>query len=187
MIELSRDVRASLTDAGIGSRFHDTTLAALGSEGEALLRWLSERGGEQIKGGQTVVFTGIGTTDLITVLARGLHLSGFGCRLMPLVRMRKVITTPSLYEEIRDDIAVLVILNAQDTRRECPLHPSSIAEVEYIVRERHAARKTTILQMAIPETSDLPTLPNLYWSDEFLDFLTAATTISKDGLRRGIA
>lgn len=187
MIDLNRDVRLSLSDAGIGTRFHETTLTSLGQEGETLRTWLADRGGEQIKAGQTLVFTGVGTTDLITVFARGLHLSGLGCRLVPLVRMRKVITTPALYEEIKQDIPVLVVLNAQDTRRECPLHPSSMAEVEYIVRERHAARKATILQMAIPESTDLSSLPNLYWSDEFLDFLSGATTLSKSALARGVA
>lgn len=187
MIELSPDVRASLTDAGIGTRYHSMTLASLGAPGDAIKAWLADRGGEQFRGGSTVVFTGVGSTDLITVLARGLHLSGLGCRVMPLVRVRRLLTSPVLYEEVMQDTQVLVILNAQDTRRECPLYPSSMAEVEYIVRERHAMRKSTILQMAIPESTELSILPNLYWSDEFLDFLGSATTLRMDALRRGAA
>lgn len=165
MTDLNEEVRASLSNAGIGKRYHDMSLSNAGPLGTGMLRWLHTNG-DTVRSGRSVVFHGEGLSEPIILLARALHVNGIGCKVTPLVRMRRVINDPQFREDI-DDIDVLVILNAQDTVRCNPLHDSVAAEVEYLIRERHDNMKATILQIAVPEDQPPAGLANAYWTSEF--------------------
>lgn len=168
--EITEEVRMSLTEAGIGPRLHDRGLASVPLYGEGLIAYLKAHGDAIRRDGWSVVFQGIGLTEAIQLFCRGLHINGIGCKITPLVRMRRVINEAEFRETVRD-IDVLVLLNAQDTRRGNPLHDAVASEVEYLIRKRRDDKKATFLQFAVDPTEAAGELPNCYWSDEFLSFL----------------
>lgn len=168
MSELNDEIRASLSEAGIGKRFHDMSIVDV-PHGPAMLGYLRTHG-RGFKTGHSVAFQGIGLTDAITMLARALHINGTGCKVLPLVRLRGIINNPELREAI-DDADVLVVMNAQDTNRGNPLHDAVSAEVEYLLRKRIDNKQSIILQFAVPEDAQVSALPNCYWSDELLSAL----------------
>ena len=165
MIELNDEVRASLLEAGIGKRFHDLSLNDV-EHGKGMLAYLTQHG-KAFRSGRSVAFHGVGATDAILMLARALHVNGIGCRVVPLVRLRQFISSPEFREAV-DDADVLVILNAQDTRRGNPLHDSVAAEVEYQIRRRVENNRAVIMQLAVPEDQSIASMDNCYWSDEML-------------------
>lgn len=164
------EIRASLTEAGIGKRFHDITLPDV-KFGAGMLDYLKQHGPAIRNAGHSIAFHGVGMTDAITMLARGLHINGVGCKIVPLVRLRPVINDAE-FREIVNEIDVLVILNAQDRNRGNPLHNSVAAEIEYIIRKRFDARRATFMQLAVDESTAIGELPDCYWSDEMLDLMT---------------
>lgn len=165
---LSNEVRMSLAEAGIGKRYHDLTLGDV-RHGAGMLEYLKTNG-KAIRAGQGVAFHGIGMTDAIIMLARGLHINGVGCKVTPLVRMRGLINNAEFREQVVD-ADVLVVLNAQDTNRGNPLHDAVAAEVEYTIRRRHENGKAVFLQLAVEEDAAIGELPNCYWTGEMLDFM----------------
>jgi hypothetical protein len=166
---LSSEVRLSLFEAGIGRRYHDLMLGDV-KHGAGMLEYLKRRG-KAIRQGQGVAFHGIGMTDAIIMLARGLHINGVGCKVVPLVRMRGLINDPEFREQVMD-ADVLVVLNAQDTNRGNPLHDSVAAEVEYTIRRRHENGKAIFLQLAIEEDTAMAEMPNCYWTGEMIEFIS---------------
>jgi hypothetical protein len=121
----------------------------------------------------------VGLTDVITLLARGLHINGVGCRITPLVRMRRVINDMDFLEAVRE-IDCLVIMNAQDRHRSNPLHPNVAAEVEYLIRQRYDSGRATFLQVAF--TGDGGEGDQSYWSDEFWDLVSGWERVNVAGL-----
>ena len=168
MTDLTPDMRASLTEAGILPRFHDVTLADFGVPGLGLLKWLQINGDKIKLAGRSILFHGVGMSDPIIMLNRALHLNGVGCKVVPLVRMAKVLKTPELKEEL-DDTHVLTILSAQDPKKGCPLYDSTMAEVEVLVRNRFDRKQSTFIHAAVPAEMDYNG-PNSYWTDEFWHF-----------------
>lgn len=166
---LSNEVRMSLAEAGIGKRYHDLTLGDV-KHGAGMLEYLKQHGKEIRRGGHSIGFHGIGLTDTIIMLARGLHINGVGCKITPLVRLRGLINNPEFREQVVD-ADVLVVLNAQDTNRGNPLHDAVAAEVEYTIRKRHENGKAVFMQLAVDEDTAVGKLPNCYWSGEMLDFM----------------
>lgn len=178
-VEINDEVRLSLSEAGIGKRYHDMTLADLGKTGDGMMEVL-RRYGPTIRAGQTsLVFEGPGTTEPITMLARGLHINRVGCRVVPLVRMRRIINDPDFREAV-NEIDCLVLLNAQDRHRGNPLHDAVAAEVEYTLRTRYDNRKATILQVAF--MGEQSTNDESYWSDEFWDMVSRFERITPEQL-----
>ena len=176
---VSPEVAASLLEAGIGKRFHDMTLPDAGKEGVGLLEWLKYHGDGIRAGTTSVVFEGTGMIELITLLARGLHINGVGCKIVPLVRMRQVIQSAEFRETI-NECDCLVILNAQDRHRSNPLHDSVAAEVEYLIRQRYDNRRSTFLHAAFVGAGT--TDDRSYWSDEFWELVSKFETVKKDAL-----
>lgn len=166
---LSRDIRASLSEAGIGKRYHDLSLSDV-KHGAGMLGCLKRHGAAIRSKGQSLAFHGLGMTDAIIMLARGLHINGVGCKVTPLVRLRGVINNSEFREQV-NEADVLVILNAQDTNRCNPLHDSVAAEIEYLIRKRHDDGRSVFMQLAVPEEQPVAGLPNCYWSGEMLDFM----------------
>lgn len=173
------EVAESLREAGIGKRYHDMALADAGKEGVGLLEWLLYHG-EGVKAGTTsVLFEGTGMTDLIMLLARGLHINGVGCKIVPLARMRQVIQSAEFRETV-NEIDCLVILNAQDRHRGNPLHDSVAAEVEYLIRQRYDNRRSTFLQAAFSGAGTSE--DRSYWSDEFWELVGKFEKVTMNAL-----
>ena len=170
MIEINDEVRQSLTDAGIGKRYHDVSLNSVPLYGDGLMKLLTSRGHEVRQGTLSIAWHGVGLTESITMFCRALHVNGVGCLLRPLVRMRPIINDAEFKEQVRD-IDVMVILNGQDTTRGNPLHDAVMSELEFVLRQRHDNRKATFIQLAVPEDHVITDLPNRYWSDEFLSLM----------------
>lgn len=170
MTDINDEVRASLLEAGIGKRYHDVSLVSVPVYGEALMRLLTTRGQEARQGTLNLAWHGVGLTESIIMFSRALHINGVGCLVRPLVRMRPIINDLEFKEQV-NEIDVLVILNAQDTVRDNPLHPSVMAELEYLLRKRFDNDKATFLQFAIPEDMIPGEVPNRYWSDEFIELV----------------
>lgn len=175
MIEINEEVRASLIEAGIGKRYHDVSLTSVPVYGDALMRLLTTRGHEARQGTLNIAWHGVGLTESIIMFSRALHINGVGCLVRPLVRMRPIINDLEFKEQV-NEIDVLVILNAQDTVRDCPLHPNVSAELEFLLRKRFDNDKATFLQFAIPEETMPGEVPNRYWSDEFTELVQSNFT-----------
>ena len=167
MTEINEEVRASLTEAGIGPRYHDRTLASLPIYGDRLMLKLREHGDAIKYGGRSIVWHGVGLTESITLFCRGLHINGVGCFIRPLVRFRPIINDPEFRATVID-IPVLVILNGADTRRGNPFHENVMHDLEYLLTRRMDAGRATLIHLAVPEDVVVANIPNCYWSDEFL-------------------
>ena len=170
MTEINDEVRASLSEAGIGKAYHDRTIASVPAYGDGLKRILTMHGAEIRQRAFNAVWHGVGLTEAITLLCRGVHINGVGCMLQPLVRMRRIIIRPDFREAV-DDADLLVIFNAQDTNRGNPLHDSVMSDLEDVLRKRLDNNKMTWLQFAVPEDVVVRDMPTCYWSDEFLDLV----------------
>lgn len=170
MIEIDEEVRASLTEAGIGPRYHDRTLASVPYYGDRLMMKLKEHGDGIRREGRSLIWHGVGLTEAIIMFCRGLHINGVGCLIRPLVRLRPIINNPDFRENITD-IPVLVIMNGADTRRGNPLHDNVMADLEYLLTKRHDAGRATFIQLSVPEDQPIGELLNCYWSDEFMSVM----------------
>lgn len=169
--DINDEVRASLTEAGIGPIYHERGLLSDARYGAGMLKYLTANGDRIRRVGHSIMFHGVGLTEIIKLFCRGLHINGVGCFIRPLVQMRGIINDPE-FREVVEEIDVLVILNAQDMNRGSPLHDSVISELEYVIQKRCEAKLATFIQMAIPETQSIDDLPNCYWSFDFLDDVT---------------
>jgi len=165
------EINRSLTAAGIMSAYHETRLSDHGKQGDGAKIWLEESKKDISSGVKSVLFKGVGTTEIITTLARAFHLNGTSVLVLPIFRLRAYYKDAELRETI-DDAGILVLLGGQDRARCNPLHHSTSAEVEYLIRSRYDKRKATFFQAPVPDDIDLPPAENSYWSDEFWHFLT---------------
>ncbi len=129
-IGLTDDVRWSLTNAGIGTVYHDKKLSEFPDLGPGMFEWLKVHG-DRVKQRKLVgiAFTGLNLTPVLNMLARTLHLNGVGTKVLPLVRMRRYVMDEEFREEV-DDTPVLFLTPAM-TELPCPLTPSMLAEVEH--------------------------------------------------------
>lgn len=168
MTKVSDNVAWSLTNAGIGKKYHDRTLETVPKYGKGLFKFLTDHG-DAIRDGTGVIFSGTNLHDGILLFCRGLHINGVGCKILPLVHMRRAIMDPELAEEI-SDAHVLVIMPAQNSTHGCPISDSFIQETEYLIRKRHANDQSTFLHMGVRDGVDWRGLNNCYWSDEFRDW-----------------
>lgn len=180
-VEINDEVRLSLTEAGIGKAYHFKTLDDLGAAGRGALEWMKRNSEALRRGTWSAVFDGTGTTDVLKLMARGMHINGIGCRVLPLVRMRRVVNDAE-FREMCHEIDCLVLLNAQDRHRSNPLHPAVAAEVEYLIRERHEANKLTFVQVAFSGEAEGH---DSYWSDEFWDMLGGWDRVTPEDLIEG--
>jgi hypothetical protein len=179
-IEINEEVRASMTEAGIGPRYHDMSLLGVPEYGDRLMLKLQEHGNE-IKAGRSLVWHGVGLTESMILFCRALHVNGVGCLIRPLVRMRPIINDPDFREHVTE-VPVLCIMNAQDTRRGNPLHDNVMADLEYLIGKRIDNQRATFLQLAVPEDQAIGEMPNCYWSDEMLSHMERFFRIAKSDL-----
>ena len=170
MTEITDEVRLSLTEAGIGKKFHDKTLADDQVYGDGMRAFLKTNGDAIRRDGKSVWFHGIGLTDTIKLFCRGLHIHGVGCKIVPLVHMRRIINNAEFRETVTD-IDVLVILAGQDARVCNPLHPNVMADVEELIRDRFERERATFIHFAIDPTVNPVELDNCYWSAEFMEMV----------------
>lgn len=137
--EIEEGVRASLQRAGIGLVYHDMSLKDKGRDGAALIEGLfSSEARQDIRmKGRPVIFSGIRADglELVKLVARGYHVNGVGCRIVPLVRLRGLLNDMDEREYI-DGCKVLVIQSFQTEKPDCPLTPFALAEVEAYIRNR---------------------------------------------------
>lgn len=175
---ITDEIALSLNEAGIMRRYHTMRLEEVEGTGPGALRWLRAHAVEVRSGCASIAFEGVGLTDTIIMMARGLHINGTSCRIVPLVRMSKAVKDADFRDAIRE-IDTLVILNAQDKSRPCPLHPSVAAEVEYIVRSRYDRGQNTWMQFEARG----PLAQNDYWSGEFWDLTQRWDTLDASTLK----
>jgi hypothetical protein len=179
MITINNEIALSLVEAGIGKRFHHMTLEGLPVLGPGAKEWLVKHGPGIRSGVTSAVFEGVGLSDVITLLARGLHLHGVGCKIVPLVRMRKMIVDPEFREAVTE-IDCLILMNAQDRHRGNPLHDAVAAEVEYVLRQRYDSGRSTFLQVAFTPRDKGE--DRSYWSDEFWSLAERFERVTMQGL-----
>jgi hypothetical protein len=168
--ERDKEIAYSLRDAGIGTRYHDLRLDDFKLPGAWLKDWMLNHA-EQIKGGASAVFHGLGLTDLIITMARGLHVNGVGVRVVPLGRMGLYLKSPDKLEELNDDVRALFIMNCADSRKGCPLYDRTMADVEWLIRQRFDEHKNTFLHFSVDDTEKALYKVGGYWSDEMLHFI----------------
>ena len=168
MNKLTDEVRLSLTEAGIGKIYHDKRLASDEEYGAGMSAYLKANGTAIRKGEKSVWFHGIGLIPTIKLFCRGLHINGVGCKIVPLVHMRKIINNPE-FKELVEEIDVLVITGCADAKQGCPLHPNVMAAVEDLIRDRAEDNKSTFMVFGIDPGTDPRSLDNRYWSDQFMN------------------
>lgn len=161
-MEIENHIKQSLTAAGIGSIFHNRRLSDAGTEGSALAGWLRKVGGDAFRNeGRSLIMEGFSRTSVI-LLARGLHINGYGVRLVSLTQLmtfRKF--GGERWEDIVDCMG-LFLLPAQ-TEKPNPLNPWQQDEIEAFLSERMLNGKSVI--MCMDERS--PETP--WWSEGYLN------------------
>lgn len=178
--EIEEGVRASLSRAGIGAAYHGLSLKDKGEDGKALIEGLfSDRVRREIRmEGRPVIFSGIrhDGLELVKLVARGYHVNGVGCRVVPLVRLRGLLANLDEREYI-EGCKVLVIQNFQTEKPDCPLTPYATEEVAAYIRERLEGNQSVWLHCPtrfqegpsyLPVTSILS-----WWNAEFATWLYA--------------
>lgn len=168
--ETEREIASSLTDAGIGVRFHKMKLADHGPIGVALRTWFLANT-ENIKSGGSACFVGLGMTDLVTTMACALHVRGYGSFVAPLVRVGKLLGNDDFRERLSEETRCLFIMAAQDGNKGCPLYDNRMAELEWMIRTRYDNRQSTFIVFPVDnDRADLSATAK-WWSEETVYFL----------------
>jgi hypothetical protein len=168
--EREKEIKQSLKDAGIGPRYHDLRLSSFGDPGTKLYEWMNSKR-EAIKAGGSAVFHGLGLSDMIITMARGLHVNGVGVRVIPLARMGLWVKSPEKIEELNDEVRALFVMSCADSRKGCPLYDRTMADVEWLIRQRFDEHKSTFLHFSVDDTDKSLYKAGSYWSDEMLQFI----------------
>lgn len=137
--QIDDGVQQSLLRAGIGRAFHRRSLTEL-PRGEQLAAWVRTEAKADLAAGRgwTVQGTGIGAYDHVVLLARAMHLSGMGVRVVPLRKLLKLIEVEA---EDAEELAAAPALFVTDFvqhygRGECPLSGLQLMDVETFLTAR---------------------------------------------------
>lgn len=106
-------VARSLNKAGIRARYHHSTLTTVKHpEAVRLLDWVNKTSRTQVQEGFTFI-GGNQMEDLAIIVARGMHLTGRACWVLPLLRFADLLKNDREYLTDRmDEAQVLVLTNA---------------------------------------------------------------------------
>ncbi len=166
-MEITDEIKWSLTNAGIGSIYHDKKLEEVSKLGKRLFEWIKEHGAE-VKDGKPVVFRGLGAREELMLLAKVFHINGMGVSIWPLFKVPQMLRNPEKREDVAD-CQILFIMPAHNAPRDCPLSAYAMEEVEYLISQRFGSKLSTFLHNAY---SGGQPLPASYWSSDFDQFLT---------------
>ncbi len=125
----------ALKEAGIGRRYADRTLDEFGEQGSQLKTWLLANL-ERVSEGYGFDFRGDGVlaTHLVNMAGRSLLRIGHVTKIIPLVRLPKVMADDEGLDTLRRTHCL--IINDFQTAHECPLRPYELAEVEALIQDR---------------------------------------------------
>lgn len=165
-MEITEDIRWSLTNAGIGTLYHNVKLEDHSKLGKTLFEWIKTNGAE-VKAGKPVVFRGLGARNELMLLAKVFHINGLGVSIWPLFKVPQMLRNPEKREDVAD-CHILFIMPAQNAGRDCPLSSYQMEEVEHLIITRFEKGQSTFLHNAYSGGQPLPTS---YWSAEFDQFL----------------
>ncbi len=158
------EVRRTMTVVGIGRRYHDARFAQFTS-GEALKAKLLEVWTtENILLGYAITVVGASEDagHLHMMLARSLHLSGVGVRVVGLQGLVRQLQDRE-DDGVADTIAALFIRKFMDNKK-CPLRPYEVELVEELVDRRVSNNLAVFPWVAgVPEDS--------WWSEHVLEQL----------------
>ena len=154
-------IRQSLTEAGIGSRYHDKKLTEIGNDGKELWNKLHGSLRRHVKSGSFLSMEGYERETIMT-FAKTLHINGVGVQNMAVSKLWTIMQHPSSerWENVRD--APMLILNPAQAERDCPLVGWQMDIVEEYLLSRLEARKSLTFALSNPLSADG------WWSAEFI-------------------
>lgn len=126
---------AALAEAGIGRAYANRTLDDAGETGTALKAWMIANV-TRIENGHGFDFRGSGakSVELVMLAARGLLFMGQAVRIIPLVKLPRMLTAEGGEAELRG-LRHLMIRDFE-TDRENPLRPYEVALIEALIEDR---------------------------------------------------
>lgn len=168
--QIDDGVRASLTRAGIGTDYHNRSLAEAPG-GDDLVKWVTANGRTFFRTGGVAAFVGRSSraTNAMMLFARALHLSGVGVRvtnLPTLVRILDRDDTEALARLEEAPVLVVTRFYAPATRTDCPLTGWQSLMVEEFLTERKSNGNGLVSH--VYEPFDRQTSP-VWWRPDFLE------------------
>lgn len=139
---------AALAEAGIGRAYADRSLDDAGETGPALKAWMIANR-TRVMEGHGFDFRGAGakSVDLVMLTARGLLQMGLTTRVLPLVKLPRLLAADGGEAELRA-VRHLVIRDFE-TDRENPLRAYEVAMIEALIEDRIAdARAVSVVRRA---------------------------------------
>lgn len=134
--QISESQIEALKEAGIGTAYAGRSLDDLGEFGSKFKVWIVENRERLLDLGYGFDFrsTGKASTDLVMLTGRALLHLGLTTRIIPLVRLPKMLTSDEGIAELRG-LRHLIVRDFE-TEHECPLRAYEIALVEAMIEER---------------------------------------------------
>lgn len=104
--QINEGIAASLTRAGIPPKYHDQSVRNL-PDGEDLADKVTGEFATHAKEGGVLAITGSGVSirNTLIMIARGFHLQGIGCRVLPLSTLAWQLADPNGDDEAMDRLA----------------------------------------------------------------------------------
>lgn len=170
--EINEGRRKSLLKAGVGAAYLDRNLASTAS-GEDAVNWMRSTGYEGIIKGKTLAVEtqmadGI---DVLTLLARVIHLKGTGIRLTTLGNLVRLVET-RYYEALGEMFmpSVLFVTRFFETPSQPTRTPTTYyqgQQIEDMLLERLAGGRANILHVANPGKHKVDL--RHWWNEQFID------------------
>ncbi len=159
------EVRRTMAVVGIGRQYHDARFAQFPSGEDLKAMLLSMWTVENIRLGYAITVVGASKNagHLHMMLARSLHLSGVGVRVLGLQGLVRQLQDKE-DDAVADTISALFIRKFMDDKK-CPLRPYEIELVEELV-DRRVSNNLAVF----PWVAEVPADP--WWSDHVLEQLT---------------
>ena len=156
---------------GIGRRYHDAKFVDFPDGGRLKNALLEMWTAENIQRGYAITVCG-GSENaghLHTMLARALHLSGVGVRVVGLQGLSRQLQNSEEEDAVVERVGALFIRRFMDEKK-CPLRPYEVELVEELV-DRRVSNNLAVF----PWVADEPREP--WWSDHILDQLSGPRNI----------
>lgn len=178
--ERQKAIAGSLSDAGIGRAFHSRTLSEL-SRGAALKAWVESEARTDIPAGKAwnIVGPTAEARDTMILLARGMHLSGYGCRVVPLRRLvAQIVHNGDLMPEITGCMVLCVVdfVQVYPGQTTPPLTGHEVQITEAFLHERLDEQQAVCVHASSPITGvswwSPPLVQRLHTLNQTLDLST---------------
>lgn len=166
MVELTDEVRSSLSRAGIGRIYHDRTLDSLG-EAHPVATWFKRMNPVSIRSGSGFVLVGASPAayDAFLLAARRLHLNGVGVGVVHMSDLIEHITRVDHHERIERAAALFIKGFYTPTRGQpAPYEPRELRRISHFLDDRIEERVPLFLQATAP----LSPQQAGWWSEDFI-------------------